>query len=287
MSESLDDLEERINTLRSEIRRAVRAREGALARSLRAELRGAERAWDQALAAHEPTPDEAAPDEPPGSLLPVREQVHQALTLLGVPAAGKMIVAVHGALRAGSLRGPQLTSLRRDEERSFRTSPFARPYYLCAALTDRLSASRGLLAVSTWPLEKRVIGPLSPRVDFLTTAIRVAEHLLRLDEPAEQAPPGAQRLLARLAQNIPGAAPYGTGTPGAGAAVRGAGPGVVPGFAVPDPAVVVKAARAELAVHADADATARAEIAGRARDRLRDPERLFGGAMLTLARREA
>ncbi|MEU8269091.1 hypothetical protein AB0B89_18220 [Sphaerisporangium sp. NPDC049002] len=260
MSESLDDLEERITALRGEIRQAVRARESVLARSLRAELRRAERAWDQALTAHDPAREEE--DEArPGSLLPVREQVHQALTLLGVPAAAKMIVAVHGALRAGSLKGTQLTSLRRDEERSFRTSPFARPYYLCAALTDRLSASRGLLAVSTWPLEQRVVGPLSPRVDFLTTAIRVAGHIIRLAEAGEPPPPSAQRLLSRLAHNVPGAAP--------------------------DPVTVVKAAKAELEVHAAADAAARAEIAGRARDRLRDAERLFGGTVLTLVQREA
>jgi hypothetical protein len=290
VSETLDDLEERINELRGEIRRAVRAREGILARSLRAELRTAERAWDHAVAASEPP---GTDEPPPGSLLPVREQVHQALTLLGVPAAAKMIVAVHGALRAGSLKGAQLTSLRRDEERSFGTSPFARPYYLCAALTDRLSASRGLLAVSTWPLEQRVVGPLSPRVDFLTTAIRVAEHILRLAETGEQAPPSAQRLLSRLAQNIPGAAPYGHGTRHLATGLTLAGPGtasgagVAGGFAEPDPAVVVKAAQAELGVHAAADAAARAEIAGRARDRLRDAERLFGGTMLSLARTRA
>ncbi|RCG26794.1 hypothetical protein DQ384_28280 [Sphaerisporangium album] len=279
MSERLDALEERINALRAEVRRAVRARDGALARSLRAELRGVERAWDQALADQEPpareTPSASEPDEAPragaarepGALVPVREQVHQALTILGVPASAKMIVAVHGALRAGSLRGTQLASLRRDEERSFRSSPFARPYYLCAALTDRLSASRGLLTVSTWPLERRAIGPLSPRVDFLTTAIRVAEHILRLEEAGEPTPSGAERLLSRLAYNVPGV-PVAPDAP-------------------PRPAMVVKAARAELEVHAGADADARARIADRARARLGDAERLFGGTILSLAREEA
>ncbi|MET8141036.1 hypothetical protein ABZU32_12075 [Sphaerisporangium sp. NPDC005288] len=279
MSERLDDLERRIDALRREIRRAVRARENVLARSLRAELRRAEQAWDQALA------DDEAPggDPAPGSLLPIREQVHQALTLLGVPAAARVVVAVHTALRAGSLRGSQLTSLRRDEERSFRGAPFTRPYYLCAALTDRLSASRGLLAVSTWPLERRVIGPLSPRVDFLTTAIRVAEHVERSAGAGGHAPPGARRLLARLAHNIPGA--------GGGPRTRGLPPVDVltpagpfgEGFDGPDPADVVRAARAELEVHAAADAAARAEIAGRARERLADAERLFGGATLRVA----
>ncbi|MFC4534793.1 hypothetical protein [Sphaerisporangium dianthi] len=293
MSERLDDLERRIDALRREIRRAVRARESVLARSLRGELRRAEQAWDQALAAGEPASDEHASDErAPGSLVPIREQVHQALTLLGVPAAARVIVAVHTALRAGSLRSSQLTSLRRDEERSFRVAPYTRPYYLCAALTDRLSASRGLLAVSTWPLERRVIGPLSPRVDFLSTAIRVAEHVARAAEAGEHTPPGARRLLARLAHNIPGASAEAgprapglslvdalTARPGAGAADP-----FSEGFDGPDPAVVARAARAELAVHAAADAAARAEIAGRARQRLADAERLFGGAALRVAK---
>ncbi|GII82502.1 hypothetical protein Ssi03_04920 [Sphaerisporangium siamense] len=285
MSERLDALEERITVLRAEVRRAVRARDAALARSLRAELRGAERAWDQALAADGAAHDDLGADSgsPGGSpsggfgpgagevdapLVPVREQVHQALALLGVPASAKMIVAVHGALRAGSLRGTQLASLRRDEERSFRSSPFSRPYYLCAALTDRLSASRGLLTVSTWPLERRAIGPLSPRVDFLTTAIRVAEHVGRLEEAGEPPLPAAGRLLARLAHNVPGVPPAGPGT-------------------FPDPALVVKAARAELGFHAEADAAARAEIAARARARLADAERLFGGTTLRPIREQA
>ena len=46
-----------------------------------------------------------------------------------------------------------------------------------------------------------MLGPLSPRVDFLTSTMRIAEHLARLAEP----PPGALRLLSRMAQNIPGA----------------------------------------------------------------------------------
>ncbi|WP_203988195.1 hypothetical protein [Sphaerisporangium rufum] len=271
MSETLDALEARISALRGEIRRAVRARDGALARELRAELRGAERAWDRAVAGPEAADPAAGTTEragEPASLLPVREQVHQALTLIGAPAAARMIVAVHAALHAGSLGGGRLASLRRDEERSFRGAPYARPYYLCAALTDRLSASRGLFAVSTWPLERRVVGPLSPRVDFLTTAVRVAEHVLRLAEAGEPAAPGAERLLARLARNVPGA----TGGPGR--------PGVP---AAPDPRTVVKAAHAELRVHAAADAAARADIAGRARARLGDAERLFGGLPLGLA----
>ena len=70
---------------------------------------------------------------------------------------------MHEAFFAGAIPSVRLTSLRRDEERSFRSAPFARPYYMCAALTAELLApARGVLAVSTWPLERRVIGSLSP-----------------------------------------------------------------------------------------------------------------------------
>ena len=103
-----------------------------------------------------------------GTLLPLREQVHEALSLLQVPAAPRLIATVHEAFFATSFPTARLTSLRRDEERSFKTAPFARPYYICAALAaDFLSPSRGLLAISTWPMERRIIGSLSPRVDFL------------------------------------------------------------------------------------------------------------------------
>jgi hypothetical protein len=145
--------------------------------------------------------------------------------------------------------------MRRDEERSFRAAPFARPYYICAALAaERLSPSRGLLAISTWPLEKRVIGSLSPRVDFLEAAIRVAEAIERIPAPV----PAARRLLLRFAASIPGAA---------------AGADRV------DPAAVKAAAEAELSVHRDEDTQTRQEAARRARRQLDDAAQLFGAVL--------
>jgi hypothetical protein len=161
---------------------------------------------------------------------------------------------VHEAFFGSTFPTTRVTSLKRDEERSFRTAPFARPYYICAALSaDYLSQSRGLLAVSTWPLELRVIGSLSPRVDFLTEAIRVAEAIERIPEP----PTAARRLLERFAASIPGASSAGAGGGGA------------------RPAAVREAAAAELAVHADGDAKTRRAAAERAR-RLDGAEQLFG-----------
>jgi len=287
VAETIEALERRIDELRVAVREAVLAGDPALASARRAELKRAEQAWEDALTAATAlaspvlagpvlagpvlagtvsagtvpaSPGETA--EPSGSLLPLREQVYEALSLLQVPAAPKLIATVHEAFFGSTFPTTKVTSLKRDEERSFRTAPFARPYYICAALSaDYLSPSRGLLAVSTWPMERRVIGSLSPRVDFLTAAIRVADAIERIPTP----PLSARRLLQRFAASIPGAAP---------------GPGSAP--AGPDrvkPDVVRRAADAELSVHADADSRMRKEAADRARRQLADAEQLFGSKL--------
>ncbi|GAA0728080.1 hypothetical protein GCM10010199_41070 [Dactylosporangium roseum] len=260
-SASIEALERRIDRLRGELRRAATVGDRTHARALRAELRRAEHAWDDALADLE---DRAVPERAgalgrmPPPMLSIREQVHHALTLLGVPAAPKLIIAVHDAFFPGELVAARLTSLRRDEERSFKIAPFARPYYLCPALAaDLLSPARGLLALSTWPLETRVVGPLSARVDFLTGAIRVAQRVAQLPEDAHD----ARRLLWRFAASIPGAAG-----------------GVV------DPAIVAELARAELDVHLEADAADRAAAASRAQERLDGAEALFGARLQKMRR---
>jgi hypothetical protein len=263
VAETIEALERRIDELRVAVREAVLARDPALASARRAELKRAEQAWEDALAAAGAVPAEAEPPvtppaEPPGSLLPLREQVYEALSLLQVPAAPKLIATVHEAFFGATFPTTRVTSLKRDEERSFRTAPFARPYYICAALSaDYLSPSRGLLAVSTWPMERRVIGSLSPRVDFLTAAIRVADAIERIPTP----PPTARRLLQRFAASIPGAS----------------GSGELRDQVKPD--VVREAADAELSVHASADSRMRREAADRARRQLADAEQLFGAKL--------
>jgi hypothetical protein len=265
VAETIEALERRIDGLRVAVREAVLAGDRALASAHRASLKRAEQAWEDALMTATAPQAEAETarqaqakesQEPTGSLLPLREQVYEALSLLQVAAAPKLIATVHEAFFGATFPTSRVTSLKRDEERSFRAAPFSRPYYICAALSaDYLAPSRGLLAVSTWPLERRVIGSLSPRVDFLTAAIRVAEAIERIPEP----PPAARRLLQRFAASIPGASSPGGGSPGD----RGL------------PATVKEAAAAELTVHKDADDRARGAAAGRARP-LAGAEQLFG-----------
>jgi hypothetical protein len=252
VAESVEALERQIDALRSAVRQAVMTGDRAQARTLRADLRRAEQQWEAALS----TLADRAPTVPrqAGPLLPLREQVHHALTLIGAPAAPKLVIAVHEAFFAGEFVAARLTSLRRDEERSFRSAPYSRPYYLCSALTaDLLAPARGLVAVSTWPLARRIVGPLSPRVDFLTAAIRIAERV-------ERAPtPDGERLLWRFAANIPDAGAM-------------------------QPAAVARAARAELGVHDDADRSHRAAAAERARTQLDEVGQLFGSKLGLVSR---
>jgi hypothetical protein len=253
VSESAEILEQRIGRLRAAVREAVLAADKERASALRRELKQAEQAWEDALAQAEPFQEPAkSPETAPASLLPLREQVYQALSLLTVPAAPKLLATVHEAFFANTFPTARVTSLKRDEERSFRTAPFARPYYVCAALTaDLLAPARGLLAVSTWSAERRVIGPLSPRVDFLSAAIQVAAAIERLSAPV----PAASRLLWRFAASIPGAAQDATRM---------------------EPRNVAEAAAAELEVHQAADRETRQAAAARARTQLDDAEQLFG-----------
>jgi hypothetical protein len=289
VADSAEALERRIDDLRAAVRRAVTVGDREAARSLRSELREVERLWDDAIAAldtvpasgpltaletptretparravpRQPGPRQPGPSQPgprqPSPLLPLRDQVHQALILLGAPAAPRLVIAVHQAFHPGTIVAARLTSLRRDEERSFRAAPFSRPYYLCSALTsDLLAPARGLLAVSTWPMATRIVGPLSARVDFLTAAIHLAGHI----ERSAARTPEATRLLWQFAANIPGAAT------------------AADAMSAP---TVAAAARAELTIHEDADRSHREAAARRARKRLDDVDQLFGSRLRTI-----
>ncbi|MFB9966070.1 hypothetical protein [Sinosporangium siamense] len=275
MSDPLDALETRINQLR----RAIRDATGDAERTaeLRAQLRRAERAWDALVDTDDAPAETHAPPSAPalrmgGAMLPAREHVHRVLMLLGVPAAPKLIVSVHEAFFVGELTAAKLSSLRRDEERSYRATPGSRPYYLCPALAyDLLSPMRALITVSTWALEQRIIGPLSPRVDYLSSAIRVAEAVQAVAGSSQTGPsPAALRLLWRFAASIPDAAPTGPAS-----------------HEHPvDPRQVMDAAGAELQVHIDTDRADRAAAARRAH-RFTDAQQLFGAPLGNVSKHQA
>ncbi|MFJ3644439.1 hypothetical protein [Streptomyces murinus] len=275
MQEPLDALEKHMQQLQQAMRQAQMQRDQALLGHLRAELRRAQRSYDALFDAGDEAPsgeEPAAERTPPhAAKMPAREQVHQVLTLLTVPAAPKLISQVHEALFAGSLPTTRLATLRRDEERSYRSAPGARPYYLCPALTsDHLSPARALFTISVWPLEDRIVGPLSARVHYLTSAVKFTEALQRLTPAPETMTLGARQLVNHYALNIPGAlsADHHPQDPAT----------------APDLALLRDAAQQELAVHADDDTHDRRDAAQRARQQLDEAGRLFGAPFQTARR---
>jgi len=270
MDEHLVALEKRMQQLQEALRQALTQHDTARVNVLGEELTRIRHAWN-VLCGLSDVPDTVQPEvrpEPalavvePNQGVPVRDQVHQALALLTVPASPKLLSQIHEAFFSSPLNTARMTTLRRDEERSFRSAPYGRAYYICPALTsDLLSPARALLALSTWPLEQRLVGPLTQRVHFLTSALRLADAAEHLAGETGMPQP-VQQLLLHYSRNIHGDTPRGP----------------------LDLDVLRRAAAAELEIHADDDADTRAEAAQRARQQLGDAEQIFGNILRNTAR---
>ncbi|MEV4706675.1 hypothetical protein [Actinoplanes sp. NPDC049316] len=162
------------------------------------------------------------------STFPVlREQARHALLLLGAPAPANLVVDVHTALFDGDLSMSGLATVLRDEERQYDPDAL-RPYRICPALHHDLTVARGLVALSCWPGERRMMSPVAARANALAAVVRIAEFVVIRNT----ASPAVLDLLRRLAETVPG------------------GPEA---FLVHDPralADAARAARAELSVEA-------------------------------------
>ncbi|MGY1883969.1 hypothetical protein ACI799_01530 [Blastococcus sp. SYSU DS0753] len=154
-------------------------------------LRAAERTW--------------LPAAPGAQERPMREVVLEALHLVGRPIAVPLLRDIVRVRDDVDLPTARLASLRRDEERSYRSAA-TRPAYVVPALTfDRFTAVRGVLASSVFPLPIRLIAPASSRVDFLHTVMGLAddfEALRRLGTP--RAPTGGSGPAIEDAIEAPG-----------------------------------------------------------------------------------
>jgi hypothetical protein len=183
-----------------------------------------------------------------------RQAVIAALAEIGVPSRARLVSDYAEARFGERVESRAFSALRRDERRAWGTSS-RRPTYLVPALEGRFfQPVRGILGLSDWPIERRLIGPWSERADHLTATAQLARQLAWLNE---RDPDVAERLapvVAAMARSVPGA---------------------LDGHEV-DTARVEQAAEAERAVLAERDQPWRREAAARARSQLSEEQQLWG-----------
>jgi hypothetical protein len=136
----------------------------------------------------------------------IRDMTIAALNELDVPSAPKAL-SDYARIRFDSfLNYRALTSLRRDEQRAWDSPRSHRPVYVVPALEGRrFLAVRGKLALSSWPLGRRLIGPWSERVDHLRATLNLASQYEWLAEDDPEHAARLSALLERYAGTIPGA----------------------------------------------------------------------------------
>lgn len=189
-----------------------------------------------------------------------RQTVSAALAEIGVPARARLVADYAEARFGEQIESRALSALRRDERRAWGSSS-SRPTYVVPALEGRFfQPIRGLLALSDWPIEQRLVGPWSERTDHLVATAQLARQLAWLNERDRDVAERLAPVVASMARSIPGA---------------------LDGREV-DTARVEAAAEAERAELAARDEPWRAEAAARARQQLSQEEQLWGTQMRVL-----
>lgn len=142
--------------------------------------------------------------------VPLRDQVIRTLRLGGRPMSTRLLADLARARFDAVVPTPKLSSLRRDEANSWTAAhsgagrTAVRDVYVLPALAyDRFAPLRGALALSSWPLEDRIVAPASPRVDMLRVTLSLADELAGAPDGAPWTVP-LSRLLWRLARTVPG-----------------------------------------------------------------------------------
>jgi hypothetical protein len=194
-----------------------------------------------------------------------RQVITGALAEIGVACRARIVADYAGARFGQRVEPRTLAALRRDERRAWEKS-MARPTYVVPALEGRFfQPVRGLLTLSDWPLERRLLGPWSERADHLAATAQLARQLAWLSERDAAVAERLAPVVAEMAASIPGA-------------LDGAGV---------DTARVASAAEAELGPLKERDEPWRQEAAARARGQLPADQQLWGTSIGVVAEGEA
>jgi hypothetical protein len=201
--------------------------------------------------------------------LSARDRVVQLLRMTGSVTSNRLLGDLSSARFLEALDTAGLATLRRDELRAWSnahtsttgdgTSPSSassratagRVYVVPALSHDRFTAVRGSLALSEWPLERRVVAPTSLRVELLRTAIALTE---RAHEEGKDS--ALDRVVQKLGSGL-GIATYAIGAEALHAAI-------------------LNTCREELAIIKPADERGRHDAARRAKTQLDEQAQLFG-----------
>jgi hypothetical protein len=195
--------------------------------------------------------------------IPARDRVVQLLRLTGAITPSRLLADLSRVRFMEGLDTANLSSLRRDELRRWRSheegavsgagsrremgGQHGRVYVVPALSADRFAPVRGSLALSDWPLARRLVAPTSPRIDLLRTVVSLAEKVG--EEGAES---NLTRVLTKLSLGFVGA-----GAPA-------------------EPKALAALARRELDAIGAADTRERESAAERARTQLDAQAQLFG-----------
>jgi hypothetical protein len=200
---------------------------------------------------------------PPGRS--ARQVFAGALAEIGVACRARVVTDYAEARFGQRVESRTLAALRRDERRAWDKSS-ARPTFIVPALEGRyFQPVRGLLTLSDWPLERRLIGPWSERADHLAATAQLARQLAWLSGRDTAVAERLAPVVAGMAASIPGALD---------------GPGL-------DTARVEKAAEAELVPLAARDERWRRDAAARARGQLPRDQQLWGTTIGVIAEGDA
>lgn len=138
-----------------------------------------------------------------------RDRVVQLLGMTGAVSSHRLLADLSRAVFRSTLDTTGFSSLRRDELRAWAgaavespnssgsaTAP-GRVYVVPALSYDRFVPVRGVLALSHWPVERRIVAPSSLRVDLLRAVIAVTERAV---DDGETSP--LPRVVAKFAHTL-------------------------------------------------------------------------------------
>lgn len=137
---------------------------------------------------------------------PLREIVLDVLDAIGAPSTPKLIAEFGAGRFATFIPADRLASMRRDERKAFAGGPTTRPAFVAPALlAETLTAEPRLLTSSAWPLERRIIGSRSLRVNHLRTLLAICDAIDAVANRHDRARERLRWMGGLLAGTVPGA----------------------------------------------------------------------------------